>query len=148
MSGGVAAQLHKLRETKPQLFDYYQSPDPHYAEVRKEIMDWIEKADKVLAVLANFPDKLEKELRRMWSESDTQMIMAVVDEVLAGGVEAPQFAHPRFASEETMKKLKEGKTVCLSCEYELQEDDELYEGYGCPKCQSPLVVKVERVEAT
>ena len=52
MSGGVAAQLHKLRETKPQLFDYYQSPDPHYAEVRKEIMDWIEKADKVLAVLA------------------------------------------------------------------------------------------------
>lgn len=44
-------------------------------------------------------------------------------------------------------KLKEKKRViCLSCGYDgddIQgEYPDLYEGYGCPKCHSPLVVKI------
>jgi len=39
------------------------------------------------------------------------------------------------------------RTVCLSCGYDgddIQGDNaDLYEGYGCPKCHSPLVVIVE-----
>jgi hypothetical protein len=42
-------------------------------------------------------------------------------------------------------KLDAGRTVCISCGYDgdnIQgEDADIYEGYGCPKCHSPLVVK-------
>jgi len=43
-----------------------------------------------------------------------------------------------------LENVKESsKTVCLSCGYVLSEYDELYEGYGCPRCKSPLVVKID-----
>lgn len=44
------------------------------------------------------------------------------------------------------KALDEGKTICLSCGKPLVEGEDLYEGYGCPYCQSPLVVKAEKKE--
>jgi len=44
-------------------------------------------------------------------------------------------------------KKEKPRTVCLSCGYdgdEIQGDHaDLYEGYGCPKCHSPLVVDIE-----
>jgi len=54
----------------------------------------------------------------------------------------------------TLRKLEWAerfhKTICLSCGYageELQgEHPDLYEGYGCPKCESPLVVIVSDAE--
>ena len=86
MSEGVAAQLRKKAKLpKYEGYEWNDCPSHIEAQVVKDF--GMVRFSQVLAVLATFPDKLEKELRRMWSESDTQMIMAVVDEVL-GGVEA------------------------------------------------------------
>ena len=42
------------------------------------------------------------------------------------------------------------KTTCLSCGYDGEdiqgEHPDLYEGYGCPKCHSPLVVIIEEIK--
>ena len=42
-------------------------------------------------------------------------------------------------------EVLKGKTVCLSCGYDgddIQgEYPNLYEGYGCPRCHSPLVTR-------
>ena len=41
------------------------------------------------------------------------------------------------------------RTFCLSCGYDgddIQGDyPDLYDGYGCPKCHSPFVVKIKRL---
>jgi len=52
--------------------------------------------------------------------------------------------------EEIERKLKEGRCVCLSCGYsgdDIQGDKpNLYRGYGCPECHSPLTVVMEEKE--
>lgn len=43
-------------------------------------------------------------------------------------------------------KLKAGRKACMSCGYDGEEIQgeypDLYRGYGCPKCHSPLVMEV------
>lgn len=46
--------------------------------------------------------------------------------------------------DEVLQMLGDGPR-CLSCGYKIKEFDTLYEGYGCPKCESPLVVVVNKV---
>lgn len=37
---------------------------------------------------------------------------------------------------------EDGKSRCLRCGYEPDEYEGLYRGYGCPRCESPLVVQI------
>jgi len=71
-----------------------------------------------------------------------QYLELLVEEIL-GDVEA----------EEPIKKIPvkleptpEDKCICLGCGYEIDEEEELYRGYGCPICHSPLVVKTSEME--
>lgn len=44
--------------------------------------------------------------------------------------------------ESRFSPTEEGQSRCLSCGYEPEELEGLYRGYGCPACESPLVVQI------
>ena len=160
MSGGVAAQLRKLCEELVEWIEregerYDRIPDKWFRTqaLPKEVQDTFSAVLAVLAkyqheiqdIVSRFPTDLTEKhdnlelvpLCEFWGfHNDTLFRLEELKKVLGGGVEAT-------VSDTLKKLLKEGKTTCLSCGYKLQPNDELYEGYGCPKCESPLVVKVE-----
>ncbi len=43
-------ELQKVLDNQPKLYDYYESPDPHYAAVRKEVNEWFEKFLKLFSL--------------------------------------------------------------------------------------------------
>jgi len=85
MSHELREQIKKkidISEKRRLMFCYENGNDQQCMHAHGEL----EAYREVLVLLGEYhkqlQDQLEKELRRMWSESDTQMIMAVVDEVL------------------------------------------------------------------
>lgn len=77
-------KLEELLKNRPTREKYLLSgPNKGQATSHAAYEEWFENFEReFVAFKKHFILTLEKELRRMWSESDTQMILSVVEEVL------------------------------------------------------------------